>query len=271
MAVLRIDIQGNPKAIPYRSFIRVANNSLAILDDLDAWFSRRRAGAVQWLMNDLAANGKLRLEIYSQPKELKRKKLPDVAHEVTKSFVTGFRTLENEGRSPSFLSDTGMHRAEMLTEVIGHNGARAIVAVDMSSEQEVEITKQSAANLAKLIPAASRSIGSIEGTLEDISIHHGNHFVVYEVLTGKGVRCRFPKFGFLLEKAKENLGNRVIVSGVLARNTKNEPVRIVIERPADFKVFGVDLTALPLKELGGKFPDLTGDLSTEDFIRSIRE
>jgi hypothetical protein len=271
MAVLRIDIQGNPKAIPYRSFIRVANNSLAILDDLDAWFSRRRAGAVQWFMNDLAINGKLRLEIYSQPKQMVRKKLPDVAQDVTRSFVTGFRTLENEGRSPSFLSDTGMHRAEMLTDVLGHDGAKAIVAVDVSSEQEVEITKQSATNIAKLIPAAARSIGSIEGTLEEISVHRGNHFVVYQALTGKGVRCHFPKLGFLLDKAKENLSKRVVVSGVLARNTKNEPVRITIERESDFKVFGVDLTVMALKDLGGKFPDWTGDLSTEDFIRSVRE
>jgi hypothetical protein len=52
MSVLRIDIQGNPKSIPYRSFLTVANNSLAILDDLDAAFSHRRYGhgALQWYM-----------------------------------------------------------------------------------------------------------------------------------------------------------------------------------------------------------------------------
>lgn len=270
MAVLRIDIQGNPKAIPYRSFLSIANNSLGILDDLDVAFSRRRWGAVQWFMNDLSSNGKLRLEIYSQRIELKRKKLPDVAERVTQSFVTGFRALEQEGRSPAYLTEFGMHRAESLTGVIGHDGTQAVIASDVSTQQEVEITKQSAANIKRLLPEAHKSYGSIEGKLEAINIHRGEYFIVYEAISGKGVTCRFPKLG-LTPKAKDHLGERVQVSGLLSRNEKGEPVRITIDKPERFKIFGSDLQILSLKNLGGSDPNFTGDMSTEDFIRSIRE
>ncbi|HEY1656758.1 MAG TPA: hypothetical protein VGG14_00305 [Candidatus Sulfotelmatobacter sp.] len=270
MAVLRLDIQGNPKTIPYRSFLSVANNSLGILDELDTAFSHRRLGAVQWFMNDLSINGKLRLEIYSRRIELKRKRLPDVAEQVTKSFVTGFRALEQQGKSPAYLSEFGMHKAENLTSVLGHDGATAVVASDVSTNEEVEITKQSAVNLRNLIPEAHRSYGSIEGKLEAISIHRGEHFVVYEAISGKGVMCRFPQLT-LTPKAKDHLGDRVQVSGLLSRNAKGEPVRILIEKPERFKIFGTDLTILSLKSLGGSDPAFTGDLSTEDFIRSIRE
>jgi hypothetical protein len=270
MAVLRIDIEGNPKAVPYRNFLHVANNSLGILYDLDVAFSRRRLGAVQWFMNDLSSNGKLRLEIYSQPVELKRKKLPDVGQEVTTGFVTGFRTLEREGRSPAYLTEWGMHKAEHMTDVIGRDGMTAVVAADVTNQQEVEITKQSFKNLKNLLPEAYKSLGSIEGRLEGISIHHGERFVVYDSISGKGVTCLFPKLK-LTPKAKEHLGDRVQVSGLLSRNAKGEPVRIRIDKPERFRVFGSDLAMLSMRSLGGSDPDFTGGMSTEDFIRSIRD
>ena len=259
MALLRIDIEGTPQAIPYRSFLRVANNTLSILDDLDIAFSHRRfGGATDWYMNDLSSNGKLRLEIYSKTKEMKRKRLPDIASDITRSFVSGFRTLETQGRSPAYLSEVGMKKAESLTDVVGHNGARAIVAVDVITKEEVEITRQSAINIGKLIPEASKSYGSIEGTLEEISIHKGNHFVVYESISGKGVRVRLGNHD-LLQKVKDNLGSRILVSGLLSRNAKNEPISVTIQRENNFKVFGTDLQILPLKELGGSDPNFTGD------------
>jgi nitrogen regulatory protein PII-like uncharacterized protein len=201
---------------------------------------------------------------------LKRKKLPDVAERVSQSFVTGFRALEQEGRSPAFLTEFGMHKAESLTDVIGKEGTRAIVASDVSTQQEVEITKQSATNIRKLLPEAYKSYGSIEGKLEAISIHRGEYFVVYEGVSGKGVMCRFPKLK-LTPKAKDHLGERVQVAGLLSRNAKGEPVRIAIDKPERFRIFGTDLQVLSLKSLGGSDPDFTGEMSTEDFIRSIRE
>lgn len=270
MAVLRVDIQGNPKAIPYKNFLRVANDSLYILDDLDYHFSRRRLGAIQWFMNDLSSNGKLRLEIYSRPIELKRKRLPDVGQDVTKSFVTGFKTLEEYGKSPAYLTEFGMRKAENLTQVIGQEGTKAIIARDVTSEQEIEITPQAGANIKKLLPAAHHSYGTIEGTLEAISIHRGERFVLYDAISGKGVTCRFPPELKLTEKAKEYLGSRIQASGLISRNVKNEPVRITIEDPDGFRVFGADLKILSLRDLGGNDPNFTGDLSTQEFIRSIR-
>jgi hypothetical protein len=270
MSVLRIDIAGNPKTIPYRDFLCVANNCLGILDQLDLALSHRRtSGTLEWYMNDLSSADRLRLEIYSRPRQMQSESLPDIAHNVTNHFITGFRVLEKEGRSPAYLSDLGMKKAEWMTDVLGHNGAQAIVASDIGSNQEVEITRQSALNLEKLILVAAESLGSVEGTLEDISIHKGNHFVVYEAITGKGVRVKFPSID-LIGKAKEYLGSRVRVSGILFRNAKNEPVQLVIQDTSGLKVFGSDLEIRDLKELGGSDPDFTGDLSTEEFIRGIR-
>ena len=165
MATLRIDIEGNPKSIPYRSFLDVANNTLAILGDLDHRFSHRQQGAVEWYMNDLRQNGSLRLEIYSKIVQLKRKQLPDVAKQVAGSFVKGFEMLETQGRSPEYLTSYGMDRAKQMTNVIGHEGAHTIRASSPETEETIEITKKAVQNLELLLPEASKSIGSVEGML----------------------------------------------------------------------------------------------------------
>lgn len=269
MAVLRIDIAGNPRTIPFKSFIDVASNSLAILADLDHAFSRRADGALEWYINDLARNGSLRLEVYSLVKAMKRKELPDVGREVASSFVRGFGMLEREGRSPEFLTAGGMYRAQKMTNVLGHDGARALIASVPNGDAVTEITAVSASNLRKLLPEASRSIGSVEGKLEAISVHKRLAVVVYESLHGKAVTCEIRNAD-LLPKIKESLDKRVMVTGIISRNSKSEARKVIIERPEDFKVFGEDLKILPFRRLGGSDPDFTNGLTTDDFISNIR-
>lgn len=269
MAVLRIDIAGNPKSIPYKSFLDVATNSLAVLADLDLAFSRRHDGALEWYMNDLARNGSLRLEIYSRVKTLKRKELPDVGREVARSFVHGFEMLEYQGRSPEYLTARGMNRAEKMTKVLGGDGAQKLVASIPDTDTGTEITTASYANLHKLLPEATKSIGSIEGILEGLSIHEKLDVIVYERIHGKAVTCHIANAD-LLPKVKDSLGQRVQVTGIISRNARSEPRTVTVQRPEDFKVFDSDLKILPFRRLGGSDPGFTGDLTTEEFIRSIR-
>jgi hypothetical protein len=269
MAVLRIDIAGNPKSIPYKSFLEVATNSLAILADLDLRFSRRHNGALEWYMNDLARNGSLRLEIYSRVKTLRYKELPDVGKDVAQSFVRGFDMLEHQGRSPEYLTASGMNRAQRMTNVLGHDGAQKLVASIPNTAAETDITTTSAVNLRKLLPEASKSLGSIEGMLEGVSIHKKLDVIVYESLHGKAVTCHIANAD-LIGKVKESLGMRVQAKGIISRNARSEPRAVTVQRPEDFKVFGSDLKILPFRRLGGSDPDFTGDLTTEEFIHSVR-
>jgi hypothetical protein len=271
MTTLRLDIAGNPKSVPYRSFLDVANNSLAILGDLDPHFSHRRAGNVEWYMNNLSLNGALRIEVYSRVRTLKHKILTDVSRQVAVSFVRGFGMLEKDGRSPEYFSSYGMDRAAEMTRVIGLSSAHAIVAEVLEDEAPVEITETSVRNLKELIPESYKAIGSVEGTLEAISIHDRKKllFVVYESLFGKAVTCRFSGLP-MMGKVKDSLGKRVRVSGLVSRNARSEPRQVMLYGPEYLEVFGENLKVLPFRSLGGSDPDFTGDLSTEEFIRSVR-
>ncbi len=244
MSVLRLDIEGNPNQIPYRSFIQVANNSLGILNDLDGFYSRKHNATLDWYVNDLSKNGSLRIEIYSQVRHMKRVQYDDFSSSVADSFVEGFKVLETEGKSPALLTERGMHKASVLTHLIGKNGLQAVVASVPKTEKAAEITRKSAVNIEQLIPAASHSLGSVEGVLEVISIHRGNRFVIYQDGTNKAVSCFYSKLP-LLDRIKGALGQRVVASGELFRNAKGEPIKVKLSQESQLQTirreFGVHL------------------------------
>jgi hypothetical protein len=74
--------------------------------------------------------------------------------------------------------------------------------------------------------------------------------------------------GYLKEQAIAALGSRVIVSERIRRNLKGIPVRVNTER---LRALPVENEVPSLDDLMGSIPDLTGDLSTEEFVRMLRD
>jgi hypothetical protein len=124
-------------------------------------------------------------------------------------------------------------------------------------------------HLHQLIPESYTTVGSVEGTLEAISVHRKKVFVVYEELFGKAVTCEFSGLD-VLEKAKSSLGERVRVSGIVSRNSKSEPRKVSLMRAGDFQVFGSELKILPFPSLAGTDPNLTATIDTREYVRRIR-
>jgi len=149
---------------------------------------------------------------------------------------------------------------------IGREGVNGVVI--SSPDRRVTISERSSENMRALLPEQDESLGSTEGTLETISIHRGQRFVVYHSRTKKAIRCDIPIESGLLDQAKAALGSRVVVGGRLHTNARGEPVRIAVEELRTLK----EKSRLPsISSLGGKYPDITGDLTTEQHIRNLRE
>ena len=92
--------------------------------------------------------------------------------------------------------------------------------------------------------------------------------MIYHSRTKKAIRCDIPQDSDLLEQAKEALGHRVLVAGIVHSNARGEPIRVSAET---LRILS-ETPALPsISSLGGQYPDLTGDLTTEEYVRSLRE
>ena len=259
MATVRLEIKGEAKAISLRTFIGVVQNSFGILQDLDLAISHHPEGTLDWLVSDLST-GSLVVQLDS----VSRLSDKNFGPEVASAFITGFSRVENEGTSPPYLSEAGMRKVKQLLKLIGKDGAHGISVSDLS--KQVDVTAKASANIDQLIPARRRSIGGVEGRLEMISIHRKPRFVVYHAVTRKGVTCRFDPEK-LLEEVKDALGRRVIVSGTVHANAKNEPVRVDMER---LRILRLEDELPSRSELSGSDPDFTDELTTEEFVEDIR-
>jgi len=105
-------------------------------------------------------------------------------------------------------------------------------------------------------------ISSLDGILDLISVRRGAHFGIEEHGTKRKVRCLFD--GALLEEVKAALTKRVVVEGSVRFRRDGTPVRIYVTslflRPVAGKI----------RELKGTMPGFTGDMTAEEYVRSLR-
>lgn len=261
MATVRIKIDGQPGQVTLAAFLGVVSNVGRILAELDAAISEQPHGSLDWVVDDLFT-GSLGAELRSEPRTLDRE---DAGAAVVRAFVGGWQTIETEGRTPPLFSPDAMQRAKSIVRFIGKEGATGIEISD--TNETVELSPKSAVNVTQLLKEQRRSRGSVEGKLETVSVHRGARVIVYHSRTRKAIRCRLPDE--LLEQASTamRLRQRVIVSGTIFSNGKGEPLRIDVTK---LRILPPDSELPRYNDIGGHYPDFTGEMSTRDYIRSIR-
>lgn len=261
MARLRLYIDGEAGQVPFGSFIELMNNSLAILRDLDSAISSDPTGTLEWVVTELNLGS---ASVGIQSRNTKPPK--DHGREVATRFVGGLEQIEEKGTTPPYFSDFDLRKAQGLARLLERNGAQVFRAIDVDDERTAEITRRTSVNAAQLMAPKHRSIGSVTGRLEMISVRRGPRFSVYEALTRRAVNCRFKEE--MLELVKDALGRRVIASGIIHYNYKGEPIRVELE---DLRILPREEELPSPDEILGMAPDFTGDSTTEEFIRRIRD
>jgi hypothetical protein len=109
--------------------------------------------------------------------------------------------------------------------------------------------------------------GSIEGRLEQINIHEGaNTFHIYPTVGPRKVACHFP--GSLLDEAIFSVGRNVEVGGLMKYRRGAAFAHAISVSSID--AFPPEDELPTWEDLRGRAPDATGALSSEDFVREIR-
>ena len=261
MATLRFQVQGELGSITLSGFLGQIQDHLHMLKEYDLAISHESRASLEWLITDVS-KGSLIVEIISRSNLADK----DFGSDVTKAYFTGWERIENDGASPPYLTERGIKAARRIAQRIGRGGMSGIVV--SGPDRRVTISERASENIKVLLPEQDESLGSAEGTLEMISIHRGRRFVIYHSRTKKAIHCDIPSESDLLDQARDALGNRVVVGGRLHTNARGEPVRISVE---ELRTLSEESRLPSIASLGGRYPDITGDLTTEEYIRSIRE
>ena len=132
----------------------------------------------------------------------------------------------------------------------------------------IDLTPQIASRAELALASEEECEGSVEGMLEQINLHLGaNTFHIYPEVGPRKVTCRFPSA--LYDEAVSAVGRRVEVSGTLHyRHRASFPHQIVVSQ---IEAFPPEEDLPDWEDLRGRAPDATGDLSSEEFVRELRD
>jgi hypothetical protein len=264
MAHLQFEIKGDLGNISVATFQNAIGYAFGILNDFDAAISGLRRGSLRWYISEFKAANGLLIGVDSRIKDTsKKKRLPDVGAPVARYFIEGFDDLENRVVTPPYLSEFGLVKAHEMVSLIGKNGAKGFRVSDPA--RSVDITEATSEHIKELLPIKRTAIGSIEGTLEKISVHKIPAFIVYHAISKRAVTCEFdPEVH--MDKVKHALGQRVHVRGLLKKNFKGETMRIAVE---NFRVMS-EVSFLKHTEPDFPEPEFTDAADSAEMLRRIR-
>jgi len=132
---------------------------------------------------------------------------------------------------------------------------------------DLNLTREFKAKLDMILAPEEKTKGFVRGMLEYINIHHGkNIFRIYPDVGPIKITCHFP--AELMKSAIAAVGKYVEVKGELRYKAVSKYAHEIIVE--EIEIFPSDEELPTLYDLRGIAPNLTGDLSSEEFVRKIR-
>lgn len=240
-----------------RSFLDTVEHSLSMLRELDSAISLKRRGTLRWVIGDLSLRSPATVKLRAVPPAEGR----DFGPEVVRAYIDGLYQLETEGTAPPIFTDDALEAAGRLGSIqFGPRGRIKVQALG----REVIITQRVSASVGELAARTYMTKGSVEGTLEMVTLHGQRYFRVYDAVYGVGIPCYFPPEE--LENVRIGLGKRVSVTGRVRVNRHGDKLSLQVEK---FRVFPPEKELPKPSEIRGLVPDMTEGRLSEDYMRDL--
>lgn len=228
MAKVALDLDG-PRVTVGR-FLKAVESLLVVLREVDKEVSRRPKASLRWVISELRT-ASAHLAAVAEPVDegVGRGSIGEIVN----TAADGIALLERDGEErPRHFSDTALEAAKSLTSTLKKGSVSRIHLT--FSRRRIEVTPRTAATVDRFIGEQFKSLGSVEGRLEVISIHGRPLFRVYDRVSRRPVDCHFTKAD--VEDIWPAFGKRVTVYGILRSRASGEPVSIEVKGTGDVVV-----------------------------------
>lgn len=186
----------------------------------------------------------------------------DVGARVCLLAEEGLAALES-GDLPSYLPERTIWAARALAELAYNTKTRMAIS---GPRQHVQLTVETIRTADRILRAVWEDLGSVEGTLEMVSVHEKQQFNIYDALTGQCIPCYFKPE--LFEQVRAGLKRRVTVRG-LVRYTATGRVTQVFAQ--EIHLLRDDENLPSIEEMAGVAPNITNGLPLEDYLRRLKD
>lgn len=187
---------------------------------------------------------------------------------VGRIVVEGLERIAGALENGSDLSDVDADLLEDIRALARPVGKTVKNTTLVFNGHSLDLTPRLSSKVEAALAVDEECDGSIEGMLEQINLHQGaNVFHIYPEVGPKKVTCRFPSR--LHDDAISAVGKRVEVFGALHyRSGANYPHQVAVSQ---IEPFPLESELPDWEDLRGRAPDATGELSSEVFVRELRD
>jgi hypothetical protein len=240
------------------AFMSQLQNLSATITKLDREANEGKA-ATYFRIAELSYKSPVRVVI--EPQALPKQ--PYLGHAIIKSLGRVVGALEN-GSDLSGLDADLLEDIRGLAKPVGKSVKNVTL---LFNDHRFDLTPRVAAKVDDALAVDEECEGGIEGMLEQINLHHGaNVFYIYPEVGPRKLTCHFPSR--LYDDAVSAVGKRVEVYGTLHYRTgATFPHQVAVTA---IEAFPPESELPDWDDLRGRAPDITGELSSEAFVRELR-
>lgn len=240
-------------------FIRAASKLIDLLQELETSVLGKRE--LDWHIADLRL-GSANLAVRPCPQAAAAGGAETRA--IIDAVLGGLAVVEDTAARPRHFTDQALRHAKSLASAArGNANSLTIFGEGSGPRRRVMVTSRLALHVDELIGAATVAIGSLEGTLEALTIHRSVAFSIYDSITGRRVECRCDRG--TLDAAIEHLGHRVSVSGEINYSAKGDATSIRVDA---VRALGTEPLPQP-EDIRGLFSKHKIDI--KEWARFVRE
>lgn len=189
----------------------------------------------------------------------------DYSDEVVDKFYSALNDISTKGEAPKDFDYYTLEAFKGIGKKIKKTIGRLVVSTNGHS---CHITEDFQSKVQVIQGPDEEVQGSISGKVEAINLHSGaNIFNIYPSVGPTKIKCNFPRR--LLSVAISAVNKYVTVFGKITYKARTKyPLEINVDK-IEIRRQGEDFPKL--SDLEGIEPNITGDISAEEFVRKMRD
>lgn len=256
---------GERDSVSLSSLLHMLKEVKNLLSDFDAALSDNPLGTIRWEVAVLEKNSPVKLGLKGEIIERRGRmaKMPTTfVDKVSTEFMRSTARLSNSAKRSQHVSDSALGHYKNLALTSKRLGEITV----FDDDRRIPINETTLQHISQLTGTKSKSVGSIIGRLDTISVHNSNEIRVWDENSERPIRCIYA--GQLEETVKALLRKRVMVSGLISYNEFGKPTKLDI---ATLDEYG-RLEDLPtIEQMEGLVDDLTGGATLSEYLSHLRD
>ncbi|MDJ0658889.1 MAG: hypothetical protein QNJ42_05300 [Crocosphaera sp.] len=218
----QLTININGPDFPFKKFQQVLDSFSTVLSEIDKEISDTGKEGVEWSISEVR-QGSICLTV--EASIVKEDVEIDRPQEIIKAFQSGLDVIKDNPIRPKYFNDISLKKARVFSELIDPND---FAEIGFSPQDwRFNVTKNLSVNIDEIIKRFHQYYGAIEGKLVSISIAGRHKIGIRGQIENKIIPCFLPDE--LLETARNALGKRVYVFGLIREYLHGEKINIQVQ------------------------------------------